>query len=127
MNHLRFTLAFAILLFPGFGASGPRGKQAGSEWRSYGGDPGGMRYSPLDQINSKNVAQLQRAWTYHTGERGRAFDGSRIGSPRSAVLCPGLPKGPTDDRAGAVPQSRRRRDQRVPYLGNTLHRGTLSL
>ncbi|HEY2933150.1 MAG TPA: pyrroloquinoline quinone-dependent dehydrogenase [Acidobacteriota bacterium] len=38
------------------------------EWRSYGGDPGGMRYSRLKQINRSNVAQLERAWTYHTGE-----------------------------------------------------------
>ena len=34
------------------------------EWRSYGHDPGGMRFSPLKQINRGNVQQLQRAWTY---------------------------------------------------------------
>src|SRR5262245_47354403 len=39
-----------------------------SEWVSYGHDPGGMRFSPLKQINRSNVARLQRAWTYHTGE-----------------------------------------------------------
>ena len=38
------------------------------EWRSYGHDPGGMRFSPLNQISRTNVRQLQRAWTYHTGE-----------------------------------------------------------
>jgi membrane-bound PQQ-dependent dehydrogenase (glucose/quinate/shikimate family) len=38
------------------------------EWRSYGHDPGGMRFSPLKQISRANVRQLQRAWTYHTGE-----------------------------------------------------------
>jgi quinoprotein glucose dehydrogenase len=27
-----------------------------------------MRYSPLDQINRENVAQLKPAWTYHTNE-----------------------------------------------------------
>ena len=45
-----------------------------TDWPAFGRDPGGLRYSPLDQINTKNVAQLQRAWTYHTGERGRAFE-----------------------------------------------------
>ncbi|HLZ39596.1 MAG TPA: pyrroloquinoline quinone-dependent dehydrogenase [Candidatus Sulfotelmatobacter sp.] len=40
----------------------------GQEWRSYGGDPGGMRFSPLRQINRQNVSALKRAWTYHTGE-----------------------------------------------------------
>jgi len=34
------------------------------EWRSYGHDPGGMRFSPLKQINRTNVQQLQRAWTF---------------------------------------------------------------
>jgi len=34
------------------------------EWRSYGHDSGGMRFSPLAQINRVNVRELQRAWTY---------------------------------------------------------------
>ncbi|HEY0377284.1 MAG TPA: pyrroloquinoline quinone-dependent dehydrogenase [Pyrinomonadaceae bacterium] len=38
------------------------------EWRSYGQDQGGGRYSTLAQINRRNVARLQRAWVYHTGE-----------------------------------------------------------
>src|SRR5207237_8365120 len=33
-----------------------------------GHDPGGMRYSPLDQVNRQNVAQLKVAWTFHTGD-----------------------------------------------------------
>jgi membrane-bound PQQ-dependent dehydrogenase (glucose/quinate/shikimate family) len=37
-------------------------------WRSYGGDEGGTRYSPLRQINRSNVGRLRRAWVYHTGE-----------------------------------------------------------
>ena len=38
------------------------------EWRFYGGDQGGTRYSSLKQIDRNNVATLKRAWTYHTGE-----------------------------------------------------------
>jgi membrane-bound PQQ-dependent dehydrogenase (glucose/quinate/shikimate family) len=41
---------------------------AGSDWHSYGGDPGGSRFSPLKQINRSNVHRLKRAWTYHIGE-----------------------------------------------------------
>ena len=41
------------------------------EWRFYGGDAGGTRFSPLQQINRKNVAKLKRAWTYHMGETDR--------------------------------------------------------
>ena len=32
------------------------------EWRSYGGDPGSMKYAPLDQINRTNVSNLRIAW-----------------------------------------------------------------
>jgi quinoprotein glucose dehydrogenase len=39
------------------------------EWPYYGGDQGGMKYSPADQINRQNVASLQTAWTWRTGER----------------------------------------------------------
>jgi quinoprotein glucose dehydrogenase len=39
-----------------------------TEWPSYGHDPGGMRFSPLAQIDRGNVSRLVRAWTYHTGE-----------------------------------------------------------
>jgi quinoprotein glucose dehydrogenase len=37
-------------------------------WPVYGGDPGGSRHSPLDQITPDNVDQLEVAWTYHTGD-----------------------------------------------------------
>jgi len=38
------------------------------EWRHYGGDAGGSRYSPLKQITRDNVTRLQVAWTYRTGD-----------------------------------------------------------
>jgi quinoprotein glucose dehydrogenase len=38
-----------------------------SGWPTYANDAGGTRYSPLQQINRGNVAQLRVAWTYHTG------------------------------------------------------------
>ena len=39
------------------------------QWRIYGGDKGGTRYSTLDEINRSNVHQLQAAWIYHTGDK----------------------------------------------------------
>ncbi|HKT59901.1 MAG TPA: pyrroloquinoline quinone-dependent dehydrogenase [Gemmatimonadales bacterium] len=36
-------------------------------WSSYGGDAGGMRYSPARQVDRGNVARLTLAWTYRTG------------------------------------------------------------
>ncbi|QDK79662.1 pyrroloquinoline quinone-dependent dehydrogenase [Spirosoma sp. KCTC 42546] len=38
------------------------------EWPAYGNDAGGMRFSPLTQINVGNVKQLTVAWTFRTGE-----------------------------------------------------------
>ncbi|MGH9338089.1 MAG: PQQ-binding-like beta-propeller repeat protein [Acidobacteriota bacterium] len=41
---------------------------SGAGWKSYGRDPGGTRYSPLNQINRSNVSRLQQAWSLSTGE-----------------------------------------------------------
>jgi glucose dehydrogenase len=54
----------------------PAGAQ--KDWPTYGHDPGGMRYSPLTQINSTNVQKLRRAWTYHTGDTGNQFEATPI-------------------------------------------------
>lgn len=49
-------------------AAAPAAPSAEREWRVYGGDAAGTRYSPLDQINRANVSKLRVAWTYHTGD-----------------------------------------------------------
>ena len=38
------------------------------DWFAYGRDPGGERFSPLDAIRPENVASLQVAWTFRTGD-----------------------------------------------------------
>jgi quinoprotein glucose dehydrogenase len=38
------------------------------DWRYFGNDEGGARFSSLDQITTKNVAGLEVAWTYRTGQ-----------------------------------------------------------
>jgi quinoprotein glucose dehydrogenase len=37
-------------------------------WEHWGGDRGGMRFSPLDQITPANVGNLVRAWEFRTGD-----------------------------------------------------------
>ncbi len=55
-------------------------------WPAYGGDPGGQKYSPLDQINRSNVGRLQVAWSYRIGEPNRPhFDGD--GTLTAAFEC----------------------------------------
>lgn len=41
---------------------------AAEDWPSYGRTEGGVRYSPLTQINDSNAKNLQVAWTYRTGD-----------------------------------------------------------
>jgi len=43
------------------------------EWRAYGRDPLGSRWSPLAEITRENVSRLAPAWTYHTGETAPEF------------------------------------------------------
>ena len=38
------------------------------DWAVYLGDSGRQHYSPLTQINRHNVAELQQAWVYRSGE-----------------------------------------------------------
>ena len=44
------------------------------EWSAYGGDGRGQRYAPLDEITPANVAGLELAWDFRTGELGEGFD-----------------------------------------------------
>ena len=50
-----------------------------TDWPSYLGDKARSHYSPLKQINAKNVNQLKVAWTYQSG--GERPDG------RSQIQC----------------------------------------
>ena len=40
-------------------------------WEHWGGDRGGMRFSPLAQITPANVGNLVRAWEFRTGDLDR--------------------------------------------------------
>ncbi len=43
---------------------------AHTDWPTVGGNPGNSHYSTLKQINRANVAKLQLAWKFDTGEPG---------------------------------------------------------
>ena len=44
------------------------------EWRHYGGDPGGTKYSSLNEISRYNVQDVRPLWIFHTGD---VSDGTR--------------------------------------------------
>ncbi|KQW82643.1 glucose dehydrogenase [Brevundimonas sp. Root1279] len=43
-------------------------RDTGADWPAYGGASSARRFSPLTQINRDNVGQLERAWTFRTGD-----------------------------------------------------------
>ena len=51
-----------------------------ADWPYYGGDAGGTRYSPLGGIDRSNVARLQVAWEYHTGDVSEDRKSTRLNS-----------------------------------------------
>jgi quinoprotein glucose dehydrogenase len=62
----------------------------GDDWPYYGHDAGGMRYSPLDQINRENVTQLKVAWVYHVGDISDGTGGkSRSGLETTPLMADG--------------------------------------
>lgn len=63
-------LAYAAIPLPNPHQNQPQNE----DWPVYGGNKAGNRYSPLAQINTKNVRQLQVAWTFDTDENNAATD-----------------------------------------------------
>ena len=58
----------ALLMVLGAQVSAQTAAPTTADWPFVGGDIGGQRYSPLDQIAKANVGKLKVAWTYHTGD-----------------------------------------------------------
>jgi quinoprotein glucose dehydrogenase len=54
-----------------------------TQWPTYNHDLAGIRYSPLAQINTRNVAKLTRAWSYRLG-----FDASSSGVTGGSEFTP---------------------------------------
>ncbi|HJZ71236.1 MAG TPA: pyrroloquinoline quinone-dependent dehydrogenase [Vicinamibacterales bacterium] len=50
------------------------------DWPFYGGDQGGMKYSPLSDISTSNVSKLSIAWQWATHEKALAEFGTRPGN-----------------------------------------------
>lgn len=48
--------------------SEPSLRDAGADWPAYGGTQSARRWSPLSQINRENVGELERVWTFRTGD-----------------------------------------------------------
>lgn len=82
MNHNKLALTIAasaaLSLMPAslIPAYAQEGAPANGEWRTYGGDTGNTRYSPLDQINAENVKNLEVVWRWKAQNMGPAPQGA---------------------------------------------------
>src|SRR5690554_838637 len=61
---MKRKLIFGLLLSSLMGCTSSNSIETGKDWPTYGGNKAGNRYSPLDQINIKNVNNLEVAWMY---------------------------------------------------------------
>ncbi|MBI1197596.1 MAG: PQQ-binding-like beta-propeller repeat protein [Phenylobacterium sp.] len=111
--------------------AGGGGAQA-DEWGAYGRDPGGTRFSPLDQITPANVARLKPAWTFHTGDIADGSDGPRSGFETTPLMVDGRLYLTTPfSRVVALDPATGRRlwafdpkiDRRLPYGDGLINRG----
>ena len=62
LRHLPVALAICVLSPFALKA------QKGSGWSEFLGGPDSAHYSPLKQLNPRNVNKLEAAWSYETGD-----------------------------------------------------------
>ncbi|MDP7480698.1 MAG: pyrroloquinoline quinone-dependent dehydrogenase [Vicinamibacterales bacterium] len=70
----------AVLLWPALGLA--QYGATNGEWRSYGGDLGSTKYSPLDQIDAANFGDLRMAWRWQTVDASLDMEAIREQVPR---------------------------------------------
>jgi len=130
-NGMRFLalLVLTTAIIPGV--------QGQTDWPTFGHDPGGQRFSPLKQIDVKNVSQLKLAWSYNTEAqveegpaaegRGRGGRGRGEAAARGAADAgaPGTPAAAARGGRGRGGFSRGRQSETTPLvIGNVLYMST---
>ena len=58
---------------------------ANGEWRTYAGDLGGTKYSPLDQIDATNFSSLEIAWRWVSADGALDLDALRELHPEIGI------------------------------------------
>src|SRR5688572_18675518 len=80
-----------VLMGAGYWAQGAvRAQRAPSvDWPSHGNDAGGLKYSPLSDINRSNVSQLDIAFTWSANEQNiPASEGQKPARPGQFQATP---------------------------------------
>ena len=69
-----WVVTLAMVVMAGGPAVAQRGAPANGEWPTYGGDLGGTKYSPLDQIDRTNFGDLEIAWRWLSADAFLSID-----------------------------------------------------
>ena len=88
-NILKTIFLLLVVSVPALWAQSNKVADFAREWPTYGHDSGGMRFSPLTEINTANVNRLQVAWVYHM-------------KPAAGATPPPAPRAPVANTGGAV-------------------------
>ena len=64
----RVLALWSVVVLVSSGADAQQGAPASGEWPTYGGDLGGTKYSPLDQIDAANFSDLEIAWRWQSSD-----------------------------------------------------------
>lgn len=78
MKRIAVAAVAAALASVATSAQGPSTLPRAGNWEHVGADPGGTKYSTLDQINAGNVKTLEKAWTFHTGDKTGFFESTPL-------------------------------------------------
>ena len=73
MTAIATRIFGTITIFAGLAVTGLHGQ---ADWPTYSHDHAGQRYSPLAQINAKNVSKLKLAWQYGIDPGSISLDAS---------------------------------------------------
>lgn len=87
VKHSTYKIVTCCCLLVALLESCKQQEQPFTSWAVYRGDKGSTGYSALAQINTTNLAQLQLAWTYHTGD---AREGNRSNIECNPIIVNGL-------------------------------------
>lgn len=80
-----------LIVFGALSVADAQKQKLSGDWSAYGRDAGGLRFSPLDQINRGNIAKLKNAWTYRTGaEEVKAAGAKNAAFESTPILVDGL-------------------------------------
>jgi quinoprotein glucose dehydrogenase len=86
------TLVLGVAIGLGTGCGAPERPSGGpvADWPAYGGDAGGRRWSPLEEITSENVGELEQVWIHRSGD---VLDGTASLGKSSLQVTPILVDG----------------------------------